>query len=1183
MRKFYLIPFSRCARLFLAVIFFIQFSLPGFAAEAQTMNNTNVSFTAKNLTLKEVFKLIEQKSNFLIGYDNVIDTKKRVSLTVEDQSVYSILRTLLKDYKGSVTQVDDNHVLIRVEKQLKAAVAPVKSTKPAVDVSVSGVVTDMSGVPLPGVTVVDLASGRKVGTDANGKYAINATSGAKLTFNYVGYDRQDVLISDQKVVNVRMKESSNSLQEVVAIGYQKIRRSDVTGAISSVKASELNLSAPTVGQALVGKVAGVQVSQTSGAPYASTKIRVRGIGSLNTSSDPLYVIDGYPAGNNVFVNPEDIETIDILKDAASAAIYGSRAAGGVVMITTKKGKDGKGRFEYDVQMGVSQLAKKIKLLNATQFAELTINSHNNSYKDLVVNSGKTWTDAMYSDPNATRVALVGNSASVSIDPNLYNFATQSLIAPTTNTDWQDELYRNAFFQRHNLSFSGGAKDIKYFVSGGYQDQDGIVTATSMKTVNFRSNIEANVSKRMKVGANVSYTQTNGREVEEGRFSPMMAALLYVPYLPARDANGTPVQYGMNALATQFGYQGIENPIAQAEQTKITRLGYRNTYNAYATYDLLEGLTFKANLGTQVYNEKYDYYLPTSLSAGGSNPPYSAQSIANANAVAQTLTQTDRLAEFTLNYDKSIGKHHFNVLGGYSAQQTNSDLIRLTAKGFTNDNVPEISAKGADAAFLTLNSAIKSTYTLLSYFGRFSYNYNSRYFLTGSLRTDGSSRFGPSNKWGTFPSVAAGWTLSQEDWYNEFLGQQSSVKLRASWGLSGNNNIGNYNSVQTQGSPTGAVFGAGAVSSAVSPNTIKDSNIGWESTSQYNLGTDISVLKNRLSFTFNYYLSQSYNLLFLQPISAVSGYPSILTNLKDSKVQNKGLDFQLDGTVIRGRDFTFGASGNISFNKNKVLDLGGASTIYTTGAERSYLTHITAQGQPIGMFYGYKVLGRLTADNVGKVASSSASTNPAKAGDLYFEDVNKDGIVNESDKQVIGSPYAKFTYGFALTFTYKSFDLRSSFNGSYGNKVLDGQDYYLYNFEGSGNQYVDVADRYVSASQPGSGLNYRASRGGTQSNSTRLSSFYLQDGSYLRMTNATLGYNVPKSLSQRLKVENIRIYGSVDNAFTLTKYKGYNPDVDFNIAATNSATNTSTANLAPGVDYGNYPLARTFSLGLKVTF
>ncbi len=1053
-----------------------------------------------------------------------------------------------------------------------------------VPVKVSGTVTDETNQPVPGVSVLIKGTTTGTVTDANGKYALSAEPGSSLVFTFIGYTKQEVVVGSQQQINIKLLPANNMLNEVVAIGYQSVRKSDVTGAISSVKASELNISAPTLGQALVGKVAGVQVSQTSGAPYAGVKIRVRGVGSINASSDPLYVIDGYPAGNNVFINPEDIETVDILKDAASAAIYGSRAAGGVVIITTKKGKEGQGKFEYDVESGFSQLSKKIKLLNATQFAQLVINARNNSYHDLWVNSGKTWNDAMYADNNDTRVKNVANGGSVSIPTNIYNAATQSLITPTTNTDWQDELYKSsAFFQRHNLSFSGGTKDIKYYASGGYQDQNGIVTNTGIKTVNFRTNIEANVNKRMKVGANITYTQTNAKEVGEGRFSPMMSALLYIPYLPARDGSGAPIKYGQNALANQFGFQGIENPIASVEETKINRLGYRNTYNAYATYELLKGLVFKANLGTQTYSEKYDYYLPTSLSNGGSNPPYSASSIAAANAVAQTLTQSDKLAEFTLNYDKTLGKHHFNVLGGYSAQQTNSDLLRVIARGFTNDNIPEITAKGADPSFFTLDAAAKTQYSLLSYFGRFSYNYDSKYFLSGTLRTDGSSRFGPSNKWGTFPSVSAGWTLSQEDWYNNFLGEQSNIKIRASWGLSGNNNIGNYNSAQTLSSPTGVIFGAGAVASAVYANGIKDKNIGWESTSQYNFGTDISILKNRLSFNINYYISKSYNLLFNQPISSVSGSTSILTNLRDSKVQNKGFDFQVDGTILKSHDFTFGASGNISLNRNKVLNLGGASTIYVAGAERSYLTHITQEGQPIGMFYGYQVLGRLTAANVGKVASSSASSNPAKIGDLYFQDVNGDGIINDADKTVIGSPYAKFTYGFALTASYKAFDLRASFNGSYGNKVLDGQDYYLYNFEGSGNQYVDVADRYVSESQPGSGLNYRASRGGTQSNSTRLSSFYLQDGSYLRMTNTTLSYTIPKSFAQHLKVQNIRVFTSVDNAFTLTKYKGYNPDVDYNINATNGSTGTSTANLAPGVDYGNYPLARVFNLGLRVTF
>ncbi|WP_175632586.1 SusC/RagA family TonB-linked outer membrane protein [Pedobacter ghigonis] len=1039
--------------------------------------------------------------------------------------------------------------------------------------TISGTVTDEKGQPLPGVSVYDKQTKKTTSTDGNGKFIIEAGNGATLVFSFVGFDTQEVIISGNKAINIKLKESSNTLNEVVAIGYQKIRKSDVTGAISSVKASELNLTSPTVGQALVGKVAGVQVSQTSGAPYSGTKIRVRGIGSINASSDPLYVIDGYPAGNNVAINPEDIETIDILKDAASAAIYGSRASGGVVLITTKRGKDGKGRFEYDVQGGISQLAKKVKLLDANQFIQLLIDGRNNAYKDLWVNAGKTWNDAMYSDNNATRIANVGNGSSVSIPADLYNFSTQQAIPAAYNTDWQDELYRNAAFQRHNLSFSGGNKDVKYFLSGGYQNNDGIVTNTNQKVINFRGNIDGNVSERLHVGANISYTQNNNREVREGRYdlSPMMSALIYLPYLPARDANGNPIQFGMGALASQYGIQNPENPLATVEQLKITRKGDRSTYNANATYKIIDGLDFKANLGTQTYSEKYDFYLPTSLS-NGNNRPYSNESIAAATAVAQNLKQIDQLAEFTLNYNKTFGKHKLDVLAGYSAQKTTSDLIKVSAKGFQNDNIGEITDKGADASFFALDAASKTANTLLSYFGRFSYNYAGKYFLTGSFRRDGSSRFGPLNRYGNFPSVAAGWNLSDEDFYKDFLGERSTVKLRASWGLSGNNNIPNYRTAQEMSAPGGVVFG-NAISTAIWPNAIQDPKLGWESTSQYNFGTDIGLFNNRLNIIANYYLSYSYNLLFNQPISAVSGTSSILTNLADSKIRNKGFDVQIDGRIIQNQDFTFGLSGNIAVNRNKVLNMGGASTILTNGAERSYLTHITQEGQPVGMFYGFKVLGRITADNLGKVAPSAASTNPAKIGDLYFQDTDGNGIVNDADKTVIGTPYPKFTYGFALNTSYKTFDLRASFNGSYGNQVLDGQDYYLYNFEGSGNQYVDVADRYRNEANPGSGLNYRPSRAGTQSNSTRLSSFYIQDGSYFRCTNITLGYSFPKSLANAIKVSNIRIYASVDNAFTITDYKGYNPEVDY----------SGGSNLTPGVDYGNYPLARAYNLGVKLTF
>lgn len=1079
---------------------------------------------------------------------------------------------------------------------LSAFAAPshlIKSSVKQAPVRISGTVTDEMNQPVPGVSVMVKGTQTGTVTDVNGKYALSAETGSTLVFTFIGYAKQEVVVGSNQQVNIKLLPLNNMLNEVVAIGYQSVRKSDVTGAISSVKASELNLSAPTLGQALVGKVAGVQVSQTSGAPYQSTKIRVRGIGSFNASSDPLYVIDGYPAGNDVFINPDDIESIDVLKDAASAAIYGSRASGGVVIITTKHGKDGKGKFEYDVQTGISQLAKKVKLLNSDQYAQLVIDGRNNTYRDLWVNAGKTWNDAMYSDNNTTRnntLSTVGisSASSTNIPPDIYNFSTQSLIHQTVNTDWQDELYHNAFYQKHNLSFSGGAKDIRYFVSGGYQNQDGIIHTTGQQRYNFRTNIDGDVSKRLHVGANISYTQNTNQEVQEGRFDhgPILGALLYMPYFPAYNANGS---LATNAAASQsaaYGYQTIENPVALAERTKITRKGQRGTYNATASYLILPGLTFKANLGTQTYNEKYDYYLPTNLSSGA-NAPGSTTSINAANAVAQTISQVDQLGEFTLKYNKQFGKHRIDLLAGYSAQQTTSDLISVTARGFQNDNIPEITAQGAAAGNFVLTPGAgtgKSVNTLLSYLSRVNYNYGGKYFLTGSFRADGSSRFGPLNKYGYFPSVAGGWTLSEEPFYHDLLGAQSIVKLRASWGLSGNYNIPNYRTQQTLASPVGVVFGGNsAVVSSTYPNGIQDAGLSWESTSQYNFGADISLLKNRLSLIANYYLSYSYDLLYNQPISAISGTTTILTNLRDSKIRNKGLDLQLDGRVINGKDFKFNLAGNISINRNKVVQLSSNNTLIVNGAERSYLTNITQQGQPVGMFYGFKVAGRVTADNLGKVAPSASSTNPLKIGDLYFVDTDGNGVVNDADKTVIGTPYAKFTYGFNLNSSYKNLDIRASFNGSYGNQVLDGQDYYLYNGEGSGNQYADVADRYRNVENPGNGTSlYRAARGGTQSNSTRLSTLYLQDGSFLRCTDITLGYTIPTLFSQKLGVSNARIFASVVNAFTITKYKGYNPEVDYNYSSGASNT-TQPPNLTPGIDYGVYPLVRSYNLGVRIAF
>ena len=622
-----------------------------------------------------------------------------------------------------------------------------------------GKVTDENNKPLSGVSVVTRGSKRASATNDSGYFSITATKGSVLIFSYTGYQFQEVKIENSNELTIKMKTDVITLDEV-SVGYQKQRKSDLTGAISSVKAKELNLSSPTISQALVGKVAGVQVAQVSGAPYSGAKIRVRGIGSINASSEPLYVIDGYAiggnitqgpgnstnsvngynpatAGNDIFINPDDIESIEILKDAASAAIYGSRASAGVVLITTKRGKQGKGKLEYDYQLGSQHLEHKVKLLNSQDFAQLFVDGRNNNYKDILVSKGITWDDSYYSDDNATRIVKAGQTAtgcSVCIIKDIYNFQTQQVIKPKYNTDWQNVLYSTALMQRHNISFSGGSNSTRYLISGGYLDQPGILNSTYQKRINFRTNIDADINKKLKVSSNIFVTNTNNREVEEGRFDhgPILGALVYMPIFPAFDSIGQPITADQGASAQTDGYayafQSIENPLVLAQRVKITRKGTRATYNANTSYEIFNGLTAKINLGGETYFEKYEYYFPTTMS-NGINPPGSSQSVSAANASLQDYLSQDLLSEFTLNYKKQFNKHSLDVLGGYTAQKTMVDIKAVAAKDFTNDNVPDVLGGGSAAGdFYKLSGGGKSVTTLVSYLARVVYSYDRRYFV-----------------------------------------------------------------------------------------------------------------------------------------------------------------------------------------------------------------------------------------------------------------------------------------------------------------------------------------------------------------------------------------------------------------------------------------------------------------------
>ena len=1064
---------------------------------------------------------------------------------------------------------------------------------------VTGIVKDVHGEPIVGASVVEKGTHNAVVTDVDGKFSLKlGGKGNEIEVSYIGFTTQTIKATGKMVIT--LQEDQHSLQELVVVGYQSMRKTDVVGAVASVKAGELNTSTNSIGESLVGKVAGVQIAQVSGAPYKSTKIRVRGTASINASSDPLYVIDGYPSSGDLLLDPEDIASIEVLKDAASAAIYGSRAAGGVVIITTKRGQSGKAKVGYDFQLGVNSLAKKVKLLNSSQFADLVVDGRNNYYKRLLISKGIAWDDSYYGDTNAQRAQRLGSSNSaVNIPEFLYDFDKQEVITPQYDTDWQDELYRTAISQRHHITVNGGSDKVRYDLSGSFMDLAGIVRTSQQRRLNFRGNIDAKINDHLSVGANFSHVSNWNREIDEGRFDhgPILGALIYAPIFRCYDDNGNLVKGEMASYSSQYGFQQIENPVALAEETKIRRSGDRNTYNFNVAYEPLKDLTLKANLGMYTYYEKYEYYRPTSLSTGAYQPG-SPQAQAAAYDISTSAHTNDYLGEFTANYNHSwAGVHNFSGVAGYSIQKHEYDILGVKGTGYEDDHIEEITGHGADPSDLSLYDTSKSNWAMLSYFTRLNYNYRSTYYLTASFRSDGSSLFGPKNRWGYFPSVSLAWTVSNEPFYNSLFGNKSTLKLRASWGKSGNNNIGNYNYEAVMSSPEGAVFGNGTVSSGVEPGGVKDNTIGWESTSQFNFGADLSLFNNRLSITANYYLSYTRDLLFEQPISAIGGANSILTNLPNSKIRNTGIDLQIDGRVIARDGMHLNVSGNFSVNRNKVLELDGGNTLIVNGAERSYKTHITEVGQPIGMFYGFKVAGMVRQSDMANIAEddkhydatthkfqagykikgparSLSQSLPLQPGDIYFEDINDDGVVDDNDKTIIGNPHPKFTYGFNISGDYKSLDFSASFNGSYGNEVLDGQDYYLFNMEGSGNQYAVVDNRYRNESNPGNGWVYSASRGGTQSNSTRLSTFYLQSGSFFRCTNLTIGYSVPSIGKLTNNVfSKLRLYVAADNLFTITKYKGYNPEVDYN----------NGSNLTPGVDYGKYPLVRAFNFGVQLMF
>lgn len=1173
-----------------------------------------IDLKLKNVTLEEAITALNKTGNYSIVLNSdKVDLAKIVSVNASKASIDDVMKQLLAGQNLSYS-IDGNKIVIS---SLPAVSENKSLANQPIVCKVSGKVSNQAGEPLIGAGVI--VKGNKTRgciTDSEGNYTISVNKGDVLVFNYLGFVDKEYEITKNQSLDVVLDENQDYLDEVVIVGYTPMRKSDFTGSISSVKSAELQKTTATVGQSLVGRVAGVEVRQTSGAPGSGVTIRVRGVNSLSASNDPLYVIDGYPASEDVYINPNDIESIDILKDAASAAIYGSRGSSGVVLITTKRGRDtDKAQVTYDFSYGWSSQDHKLDLLNAKEFAELYVDARNNSYRVYCNKAGVEYDPKDNNDTRLAKTKSAGAAATaVCLAPYMWDFS-KNTYAPTAflyDTDWQDVVFsKNAGMMRHNISVNGGTKVLKYMASVGYLDQNGIIAPSNHKQLNARLNLDGQITDKLSVSFNYSMYSAKTREVstdgQNTKDGGIQCTLGYAPNFPAYYEDGSvatgfqfyiskwngvdefnPRQY--NTIGTQYGFSAVENPLTVMNNIEINRDRQRHNISGSINYKIIEDLQFKLMAGTQVSNSIYKKYRDGTCGANHIMAGDPRLETADYHYAISTETKTeDSIIEMTLNYKKALENHHFDALLGYSAQKNYHDGFGIKASGFPDNRIHDISYT-SDTNAVSLNGVDRYGWTMMSWFTRLNYSYKDLYTLTATYRTDGCSRFGQNSKWGMFPSISAGWAFTNESWMSS-VRDVLRGRLRASYGLSGNNNIGNYSAYSSISSGTGSI--GGKLVDTTYESAFVDEDLSWEKTRQLNVGLDLDFFNGRVNFIGNFYNSITTNILYQVPIPVISGYTSCTTNLADGKIRNRGFDFQIDSRVIQGQ-FNWNVGLNLSVNRNVVLDLGGVDDILSQ-SEMSTQSYITKVGYPIGSFLAFKTMGIMSeadyqnvlkdrevyVSNGNKFPKDYSLKGPAvpayglehlSAGNVIYNDLNNDKTITNDDREIIGSAYPLFTGGFTTSMDYKGFDMSLALSFSYGGKVMNFTDYYIYNMEGSSNQYGIVRERYRSDDQPGNGVTPIAFRHGNKNTGMKISDRFIEDASYLRVANLSIGYNVPYSVIEKCKISGLRVYVSGDNLLTFTKYMGFNPEVDY-----------KSSNLMPGFDWGCYPLARTITAGVKVTF
>ncbi|CAG5067475.1 TonB-dependent receptor P3 [Dyadobacter sp. CECT 9623] len=1104
------------------------FAGPGLAGpgSAQELLRKAVSMEAKGTEIRTVLARIEKSANVKFVYSShSLHARRKVSVSFNQKPLEEAVREVFAPAKISC-KVIGGQIVINQESENavdKEESVLLNNAAEVVDRRITGTVTDDKGAALPGVSIVVKNTQKGSTTDVEGNYALDIPEGeVTLIFSFVGYLSKEIAVGTQTTVNAELAPDTKALEEVVVVGYGTQKKRDVTGSVASINTSEIaDIPVGNLGQKLQGKFAGVQVSQTNGEPGGGMSFRVRGQASINGGNSPLVVIDGFPTVAGITnLSPDEIESVSVLKDASASSLYGSRAANGVILITTKSAKPGETNINFSSYYGIERVTKRGRpdVMNAYEFAKFK----KEYYEDQAVYENYT-----------------GGVPPVYQNPDQY--------INNPGTDWFDVLLRTAPTKNFNLGLSSGTEKFKTAVNLNYNKQEGTILDTYADRFSVRANNSFVASEKVRFGLNLagSYRTSQITPGIAGGRNIIGSSFLMDPSLKYRNEDGSyPISFSAPGMFANPNYYLV------LTQRKNPRKEYNVIANVFGEVDIIKGLTYKISANTDVGNVALRSFEPsTARGAMFSAPPLPP---IGSYSTSRYLTW---LLENTLTYNKNIGKHNFDLLAGYSAQKASFEESSINASQYPDDEIEWI-----NAANVRVGTASANDWSLLSFIGRLNYNYDGKYLVSMAFRRDGSSRFGNNTKYGNFPSVSVGWVASEERLMKD-INQLSYLKIRASYGKTGNNNIGDYDYLASVAT-TNYVFD-GAIAPGRRIERIGNNNLTWETTVQYDLGLDLGLFRDRVFFTYDYYHKKTDGLLYGIDIPTQSGFSSIRSNI--GQFNFWGHEFGVETRNMTGA-LKWNTQFNVSFNRNKAVRLGTNNTPIGGNANQGDYNR-TQVGQPLGQFYGYVFDGvYMTEEELASQPKHASSM----VGTARMKDLNNDGVIDFSDRTFIGNPNPNFVYGITNEFSYKNFDASIVMAGSVGNDIIDGTLEWTENIDGVFNVTKEIAERWRSVDNPGNG-NIPRTRTGTTELFRYNNSRWVFDGSYLAVKNLTVGYTV--DIKKNPYIKKARFYASGQNLLMFTNYPGMNPEV----------SNSGLNGLNQGLDISSYPVSSIYTLGVNIKF